>query len=81
VDYVNPIILEALAYLLILNGSPDAPHVLERIVHYEKSAIPWEAELGKRAVLIFRLLTEGRADAVKQLQEWEQESLKNLHFQ
>jgi hypothetical protein len=79
-NYINPMILEALAYVLILNNNPDASEVLRNIITYENSTVPWEAALGKRVVLISNRFSQGGAVAISQLREWEQESLKNLHL-
>ena len=79
-NYINPLILEALAYVLILNNNPDALDVLRSVIHYENSVVPWEAALGKRVALISNLLSHGTAAAISQLRAWEQESLNNLHL-
>jgi hypothetical protein len=71
--------LEAIAYsLVIADKITQAEEALERLSKTLDATVPWQAEMMGRASRLARKLCMHPQDALQQLAEWEEETLKNL---
>lgn len=75
----NPHVQQAIAYALARTGEVDkAVRALDELTPMLNANIPWQLEIAERAQVLKSNLLANPADAQRQLEAWENESVKNL---